>query len=614
MKGPQAPRAEQAPQPPQAPHGFSPPQGAQEPHGQQAPQAPRGSQAPQGPQRPESPQGPPERDALLARVLEDLARERREGRLADLEAAAREHPEISRELRELWGTAVVAHELARAPARGASAVPPPAPAAPAPLGPGSQDAPNLPRAFGDYEVLEELGRGGMGIVYVARQRSLDRLVALKVLLRGAQASAAEAARFRAEAEAAARLDHSNIATVFEVGSCDGQPYFTMRYIEGTTLARRLAEGPLPPQEAARVLLPVARAVHYAHQRGVLHRDLKPQNILIDRGGSPHVTDFGLAKRIEAGASLTQSGAILGTPSYMPPEQAAGSRGRLGPASDVYSLGAVLYLLLTGRPPFQAASPVDTLLSVLEQDPLPPRLLNPRADRDLEMIALKCLQKPPELRYPSAAALADDLERYLQGETISARSTGIRLLISRALRETHHAAVLENWGLLWMWHSVALIVLCVATNWLAWREVKSPGPYIAIWTLGFGTWAAIFWALRRRAGPITFVEKQVAHVWGASVAASVMLFFVEILLGLEVLTLSPVLALIGGMVFTVKAGILTGAFYVQAAANFLTAGAMALFPEVGLTLFGLVSAASFFVPGLKYHRQRLRGESEAGRGT
>ena len=229
-----------------------------------------------------------------------------------------------------------------------------------------------------------------------------------------------------------------------------------------------------------------------------------------------MADFGLAKRLDAGPSLTSPGAIVGTPGYMAPEQVVGEgRGRIGPASDVYSLGAILYQMLTGRPPFQAATALDTIFLVLEQEPLPPHLLNPRVDRDLELIALKCLQKPADLRYPSAAALAGDLEAYLAGEPISARSGRITAVVSRALRETHHAAVLENWGLLWIWHSVVVLLLCLLTNTLQERGVTSPGPYVLIWTVGFGTWALIFWSLRHRGGPVTFVERQVAHVWGAS---------------------------------------------------------------------------------------------------
>jgi hypothetical protein len=293
---------------------------------------------------------------------------------------------------------------------------------------------------------------------------------------------------------------------------------------------------------------------------------------------------------------------------MSPEQAAGTRGTVGPASDVYSLGAILYQCLTGRPPFQAASAFDVVMMVLEQDPVLPRLLNPRADADLEMIALKCLQKPAELRYGSVQELADDLAAYLANEPISARSTNVTQLVSRILRETHHAGILENWGVLWMLHSLVLLVLCVLTNWLQWEHVESRLPYVGIWVIGLGAWAGIFWSLRRRAGPITFVERQIAHVWGASMIASGLLFVVETLLNMPVLTLSPVLPLIGAMVFVIKAGILSGVFYFQAAANFAVAITMAWIrhsslPDCGLTLYGIVAAVSFFVPGLKYYRQR-----------
>lgn len=361
------------------------------------------------------------------------------------------------------------------------------------------------------------------------------------------------------------------------------------------------------------MLPVCLAIHYAHQQSVLHRDIKPSNILIDREGRPHVTDFGLAKQVESDRQLTMSGAIIGTPSYMAPEQVAGSRGKLSPASDVYSLGTILYQLLTGRPPFQAASPVDTMLLVLEQDPLPPRLLNPRANPELEMIALKCLQKPAELRYPSAAALADDLAAFLADEPISARSGQFGQIVVRWFRETHHVTVLENWGLLWMWHSLARLILSLLTNWLQWRGEQSPWPYLGLWVAGLGAWAAIFWALRRRAGPVTFIERQIAHVWASSMVSIAMLFLVEMILGLPVLTLSPILAISSGMIFVVKAGMLTGRFYVQAAALFGTAAVMAWLERIGqpwgITLFGVVSAACFFFPGLKYYRQRLRSQGQ-----
>lgn len=548
----------------------------------------------------------PSRDELLAELLAELVERSRLSTSPDIAQVAQRHPELADELRQLWATVLITEDVASfaelpAEARGDN------PVASLP----QLNPPKPLQKIGDYELLAEIGRGGMGIVYTARQLSLGRIVAVKTMVRGQLASASDVVRFKAEAESAARLDHPHIVPIYEVGEHEGQPWFSMKYVAGTTLATRLAEGPLPPREAAALLLPVCRAIAEAHQRGVLHRDLKPANILIDVDGQPHVSDFGLAKRIHAAESvgdlhhITQSGAIVGTPGYMPPEQAAGQRGTVGPASDVYSLGAILYHALTGRAPFQAASPVDVLLMVLEQEPLPPRLLNPSADRDLEMICLKCLQKPAELRYATAEALADDLAAYLANEPISARSTNLGQLMGRMLRETHHAGVLENWGLLWMWHSLALLVLCLLTNWMKLRGINTPQPYLGLWVFGLGTWIVIFWALRRRAGPITFVERQIAHVWAGSVIASTALYVVEMLLGLPVLALSPVLGLTSGMVFLAKAGILSGTFYLQAAALFLTAIIMALWPDYGLSVFGIVSALCFFVPGFKYHRQSRR---------
>jgi len=274
-------------------------------------------------------------------------------------------------------------------------------------------------------------------------------------------------------------------------------------------------------------------------------------------------------------------------------------------SDVYSLGTILYHLLTGRPTFQASSPLDILLMLREQDVVPPRLINPKVNRDLEMISLRCLQKPTDLRYQSAGALAEDLEAYLLDEPIAARSGQFGQVLARVFRETHHAIVLENWGLLWMWHSLVLFTACASTNALHAYGFHDRWYYIVMWTLGLGTWAAVFWWLRRRMGPVTFVERQIAHVWASSMVATMLLFFVEMMLDLPVLSLSPVLALIAGMVFIVKAGILSGWFYVQGTALFATAFGMAKFPEVGHLIFGAVAAACFFVPGLKYYRQRTR---------
>ncbi|MGE3313688.1 MAG: serine/threonine-protein kinase [Planctomycetaceae bacterium] len=551
--------------------------------------------APTSPPEPEAGQS----DNQLAVVLEKLLEARRRGEEPDIAAEARRHPEIGDELQSLWTAAILAEELGPQSIEldGIATLAVPA----APLSPSTSTT--LPRRFGEYELQEELGRGGMGVVYRARQTKLGRDVALKLILRAGMASPVDLARFRAEAESAAQLDHPNIVPVFEVGDVDDQPYFSMKHIEGTTLARRLADGPLDARVAAAMLTPIARAIAEAHRGGVLHRDLKPSNILLDAEGRPFVTDFGLAKRVETGATMTQTGAIVGTPSYMAPEQAAGNRGSISPATDVYGLGAVLYHMLTGRPVFQAATPVDTLFLVLEQEPLPPRLLNRQIDPDLEMIALRCLEKSPSMRYSSADALADDLDAYLASEPISARTTSLAHWFGRMLRETHHAPLLEQWGLLWMLHSAVVLIMCVLTAWLNWREFRSPLPYLGIWTIGLGLWGALFWSLRRRGGPITFVERQIAHVWAAGVISSTLLFLVEVVLGLPVLTLSPVLAIVGGVAFLVKAAILSGTFYVQAAANFLCALAMARWPSVGLLLFGVVNSLSFFIPGWKYFQQR-----------
>ncbi|HEV3235861.1 MAG TPA: serine/threonine-protein kinase [Gemmataceae bacterium] len=323
-----------------------------------------------------------------------------------------------------------------------------------------------PRRFGNYELLEVLARGGMGVVYKARQISPPRLVALKMILAGRLAAPGALERFRMETRASARLDHPGIVPIFEADEIDGQPFFSMGLVTGGSLQDRLAEGPLPPRVAARIVQQVAEAVHYAHQQGIIHRDLKPHNVLLqplatEGTGSadkeltpshpslpgaeafpyrPKVSDFGLARMSEEASGLTATGEILGTPQYMPPEQASGNFRNLGPSSDVYSLGGVLYCLLTGRPPFQSASPHQTMRQVIEEEPVSPRQLNPGLPRDLETICLKCLEKSPKKRYSSAEALADDLRRYQLGQPIVARPTNwAEMAVKWARREPWQAA-------------------------------------------------------------------------------------------------------------------------------------------------------------------------------
>jgi serine/threonine protein kinase/tetratricopeptide (TPR) repeat protein len=306
------------------------------------------------------------------------------------------------------------------------------------------------RNFADYEVQGVLGRGGMGVVYKAWQKGLNRPVALKMILASEHAGSEHLARFRMEAEAAARLQHPNVTQIYEVGETNGHPFLALEYVEGGTLADKMDGTPQPPRPAAELLETLARAMHHAHERGIVHRDLKPANVLLlateeaSQGtdyGVPKITDFGLAKRLDVDVKQTQSGAILGTPCYMAPEQAAGKVGRVGPATDVYSLGAILYDLLTGRPPFKSSTLLDTLEQVKTVEPVPPARLEPKVPSDLQTICLKCLRKEPEKRYASAKALADDLRRFLNGEPIEARPTPVWERVLKWSRRRPAAAAL-----------------------------------------------------------------------------------------------------------------------------------------------------------------------------
>ncbi|APW60804.1 serine/threonine-protein kinase [Paludisphaera borealis] len=305
--------------------------------------------------------------------------------------------------------------------------------------------PSQGERFGKYELLSEIARGGMGVVYRARDTVLNREVAVKMILSGSLATDVERARFRREAKLAANLDHRNIVPIHEVGEQDGFLYFTMRLVEGGSLTERVDSFGSDPHAAGRLIVVLARAIHYANDKGFVHCDLKPSNILMDRDGVPQITDFGLARQASTDSSLTASGAVLGTPSYMAPEQASGQREAISPATDVYGLGAIFYELLTGRPPFRMPTMMETVLQALYNEPTPPRELRPELPRELESICLKCLEKAPQDRYPSAEALADDLVRSLQGETIDATGT-LRKLRRWTRREPEVVSRLAGLGL------------------------------------------------------------------------------------------------------------------------------------------------------------------------
>ena len=313
------------------------------------------------------------------------------------------------------------------------------------------------RYFGDYELLGEIARGGMGVVYKALQSKLNRVVALKMILAGQLASPEDVQRFYSEAEAAANLDHPGIVPIYEIGKHGDQHYFSMAFIDGDSLGDRIKDGPVSPRAAAQFVKSVAEAVQYAHEKGIIHRDLKPANVLIDSSGRTKVTDFGLAKQVKGDSGLTATGQVMGTPSYMPPEQAAG-RADIGPAADIYSLGAILYCLIVGRPPFQSANTMDVLKQVLEQEPVPPRKLNSGVDADLETICLKCLEKDVRRRYQSAQELADDLSRFLNDEPITAKPPRVSRLVRVWIR--------QNVGAIG-WAAVVGVFfgLMLAANWL-----------------------------------------------------------------------------------------------------------------------------------------------------
>ena len=324
---------------------------------------------------------------------------------------------------------------------------------------GEEEWSRLQMEFGDYDLLQEIGRGGQGVVYRARQKSLNRTVALKIIALGQWATKSHLKRFRLEAEAAAGLNHPSIVPIYEVGERDGACYFSMGLIDGGQLDAIAKREPVPARRAAELIAKVARTVHYAHDHGILHRDIKPGNILLNAKGEPHLTDFGLARLVETESSVTQTLDVLGTPSYMAPEQAVGNNAAVSSATDVYGLGAVFYQLLTGQPPFAGGATYETIKLLLDTEPRPPRLLNPKVDRDLSTICLKCLEKNPKRRYSSALALAEDLERWLKHEPIKARRVGPLVRGRKWVRRNPSIAVM----------AAMLLALAVPLGVMVWKS-------------------------------------------------------------------------------------------------------------------------------------------------
>jgi serine/threonine-protein kinase len=470
------------------------------------------------------------------------------------------------------------------------------------------DAP--PARFGEYEILAEIGRGGMGVVFKAREPELNRIVALKMILAGSLPDESELQRFRVEATAAARLQHPNIVAVHRVGELEGRHFYSMEYVEGPTLTQRLARGPLPGRAAARYLAAIARAIHHAHEHGILHRDLKPGNILLDADDQPRVTDFGLAKQFTACGGHTRTGSVLGTPSYMAPEQAAG-RKDLGPACDVYGLGALLYELLTGRPPFRAETPLDTLLQVMGREPAPPRLLNPKIDRDLETICLKCLSKEPRHRYASALELALDLERFLQGEPIHARSFNVVDRLARLLQRSQFDQEFRDYGNLLLWFAAIVFSMHVLKHFLVDYHVH-PAALVGEQVLQFALMLVAFWAYRRhRLLPQTVAERQLwAACIGYVVSCVVLAVLIKLQFGVERLyerTEYPYLAVLGGMLFFSLGSSYWGGCYAIALAYFVLGGVMLLDVRWSVLEYGSLWGAVLALMGWRLRRLGREGE-------
>jgi tRNA A-37 threonylcarbamoyl transferase component Bud32 len=469
--------------------------------------------------------------------------------------------------------------------------------------------------FGDYELLEEVARGGMGVVYKARQKGLDRVVALKMILPDRLANPEDLHRFRVEAEATARLQHPHIVTVYEVGEIEGQHFYSMDFIDGPSLSKRVAHGPISSRQAARYVLAIARAMHHAHGHGILHRDLKPSNILLDSQDEPHITDFGLAKKIGGDSSRTRTGSVMGTPSYMAPEQAAGKIKDLGPGCDVYGLGTILYELLTGRPPFRSETPLDTLRHVLERDPAPPRLLNPKVDGDLETICLKCLEKDPRSRYVSAAALAQDLERYLNGDSISARSFNMLDRLARTLERGPHAIEFRGWGKMLLWFGVIVFV----GHLLTFVMVETGLPKPLHWGSRIGQFAILgvlflYYRGSRTILATSAAERQLWSIWLGYLAA----FAGSVLVSRQLwkviqpdqpwneLTLYPFSSLLTGLAFFAMGSNYWGKCYAFGLAFFGLAALMPLKLDLAPLLFGMLWSLTFISLGL--HVRRIARES------
>jgi serine/threonine-protein kinase len=456
--------------------------------------------------------------------------------------------------------------------------------------------------IGSYQIESEVGRGGMGIVYRARQAGLDRPVALKLISSGVLASEEERKRFRLEAEAAAKLDHPGIIPIHEIGSWSGYEYFSMQLVEGPTLQNFVDDRSLNDRAAARMIRDVARAVAYAHRHGIVHRDLKPDNILIDKEGRPLVADFGLAKWHRDETHLTRTGQVLGTPNFMSPEQAAGNSGT-GELSDVYSLGAVLYALLTGAAPHAASSPAEVLRSVMQDEPEPPRSFRYDVDRDVEAICLKAMRFEAGQRYASASDLADDLDRFLAGDAIAATNSGLIERVAREIGRDQHQEHFKSWHGTLMFLGLIIFVAHVVIFALLQLGVDHRAAYwfprIAMFALILGT---IYYARHGSLSPRSIAERPVWSIWLGYLSTLAVINLLLILGDIDQSALFPLASALSGFAFLAMAGHIWGGSAIAGLAFFVLAPATALLPEIAPLLFGTMYLISVFSISQHYRRR------------
>jgi eukaryotic-like serine/threonine-protein kinase len=465
-----------------------------------------------------------------------------------------------------------------------------------------------------YDIIKELGRGGMGVVYLARQQELKRNVALKMILSGAHAGEDELRRFRAEAEAVARLAHPCIVQIYDIGEHDGRPFCALEFCGGGSLAQKVTDEKLSPQQTAGIMEKLARAMHAAHMKGIIHRDLKPANVLLDDHGEPKITDFGLAKKLDE-PGLTHSGAVMGTPSYMSPEQASGHTAEIGPPTDIYALGAMMYELLTGRPPFKGNTSLATIHQVLDQAPEPPRRLNKSIDTALEAICLKCLGKGIADRYATALALAEDLAAYLRGDTVQAERSQQNAFLKLLVKESRHAEVLALWGRSMITHAVEIFIFALLTDVLM-IELGQTRPEILIpfWLCGIGVMAVTVYFTRFRGGiPLTTIEVQANRIWmlcsAAVIFSAVILWHAD----LEPMKILPVALVIISFTLGALGVIYNGTFYLLMVASAAHAAAMAFLPMQRPALYGTTFSIALAYSGwrcLKYETKPDGSKSES----